>query len=74
MLPYGIAAAVPSLNWAKKEDALAALDQVTELMPENNEAWYHKGLLLREVRRYEEALSAFGTVIERDPISAELRQ
>jgi tetratricopeptide (TPR) repeat protein len=52
----------------KRQDALAAIDRALELNPKEDAFWGEKGTVLEELRRYEEALTAFLEARRLDPL------
>ena len=50
-----------------QNDALAAFDKATSLKSDYAEAWFHKGLVLAELNRHEEAVTANEEVLRLQP-------
>lgn len=53
----------------KKEDTLSLYDKALELDPTNNNAWYNKGVTLRKIGQFPEALNCFEKTVEYAPMS-----
>ena len=51
----------------KFDEALGAFEQAVLLNPNDPELWNHKGVTLRSMGRYEEALECFNKSLEIDP-------
>jgi Tfp pilus assembly protein PilF len=48
----------------KHEDALITIDMAIKADPESTKSWNNKGYILRDLKRYEEALKAFNTSLD----------
>ena len=55
------------LEESKFEDALSCIEQAIMLDQNNPELWNLKGVTLRSIGRYEEALECFNKSLEIDP-------
>ena len=51
----------------KFEEALGFFDQALLLNQKDPELWNHKGIVLRSIGRYDEALECFNKSLELDP-------
>jgi tetratricopeptide (TPR) repeat protein len=45
-----------------------AFDKAIEINPQNSLAWYNKGITLRHLNKYEEAIKAYEKAIESNPL------
>jgi tetratricopeptide (TPR) repeat protein len=50
---------VPHSLQGRPEEALREAERITELLPEDANAWYNKGIALLQLNRHEEALRSF---------------
>lgn len=55
------------LDSDKYDDALGAFEQALLLNQENPDLWNFKGIALRSLGRYEEAMECFNKSLELDP-------
>jgi len=55
------------LNEGKFEDALGFFEQALLLDQKNPELWNYKGIALRSIGRYDEAIECFNKSLEIDP-------
>lgn len=55
------------LNKGKFEDALGFFEQALLLDQKNPELWNYKGVALRSIGRYDEAIECFNKSLEIDP-------
>jgi Flp pilus assembly protein TadD len=55
------------LNEGKFEDALGFFEQALLLDQKNPELWNYKGVALRSIGRYDEAIECFNKSLEIDP-------
>ena len=55
------------LNEGKFEDALGFFEQALLLDQKNPELWNYKGVTLRSIGRYDEAIECFNKSLEIDP-------
>ncbi len=55
------------LDDVKFEEALAYFEQALLLDQNNADLWNHKGIALRSIGRYDEALECFNRSLEIDP-------
>ncbi len=55
------------LNEGKFEDALGFFEQALLLDQKNPERWNYKGVALRSIGRYDEAIECFNKSLEIDP-------
>lgn len=55
------------LNEGKFEEALGFFEQALLLDQNNPELWNHKGVALRSIGRYDEAIECFNKSLEIDP-------
>jgi len=55
------------LKDGKFNDALSFFDQALLLNPDDPDLWNHKGITLRSMGRYEEAMECFNKSLKIDP-------
>lgn len=49
------------------EEAIAAYDKALQIKPDLHEAWYNRGIVLRQLGRYEEAMDSFDKALQLKP-------
>ncbi|MEB3340484.1 tetratricopeptide repeat protein [Okeania sp.] len=54
-------------NIGKYLEAISAYDKALEFKPENDQAWYNKGIALKNLGRHEQAISAYDKALEIKP-------
>lgn len=61
-----------SLRKGEYEQAAAYYKKSLDLDPENSDAWYNLGLVLRDLGQYREAIRAFNETLKREPGDADV--
>ncbi|MEG4282183.1 CHAT domain-containing protein, partial [Microcoleus sp. A006_D1] len=51
----------------KYEEAIASYDKALEIKPDKHEAWYNRGIALRNLGKYEEAIASYDKALEIKP-------